>query len=113
MGQLIDKRDGVPIKPLDRDFKSLLEQSGSASYKPKWIDDMSRHEYMNLSINIAPIESDGIDDKEEWSLFNQYLTMTFDEVEDLNEPHSLSNMLRLWDIDKVSYKNLSLPLDVG
>lgn len=102
MGRLMDRRDGVPIEPLDPDLDDLLRKSGSASYKPKRIDGMSNHEFLNLSCNLAPIESSGVDDQEEWNLFEQYLSMTFDELEDLNEPHSLSTMLSHWSMDQVS-----------
>lgn len=104
MGRLMDKRDGVPIKPMDPDFDDLLHKSGSASYKPKHIDGMPRHEFRNLSMKLAPVESDGIEDEEEWNLFEQYLGMTFDDLEDLNEPHSLSDMLEYWKVHTVSYK---------
>ena len=111
MGQLMDQRDGVAIEPLDPNFNDLLEKSGSATYQPKSIDGMSRHEFLNLSMDLAPIESDGVDDREEWNLFEQYLSMTFTDLEDLNEPHSLSDMLNHWEVDRVSYKH-SLYMDV-
>jgi hypothetical protein len=104
MGQLLDRRDGVPVQPLDPDFNDLLRKSGSASCQPKIIDGMSRHEFFQLSTQLAPIESNGVDDKEEWNLFEQYLAMTFDDPEDLKEPHSLSDTLGYWEVDKVSDK---------
>ncbi|OCK84359.1 hypothetical protein K432DRAFT_320527 [Lepidopterella palustris CBS 459.81] len=100
MGKLIDRRDGVPIEPMEPDLNDLLRKSGSASYQSKIIDGMSRHEFFNLSTNLAPIESDGAEDQEEWNLFERYLSMTFDDIEDLNEPHSLSDMLSEWKTDK-------------
>ena len=104
MRKLMDKRDGVPIKPLDADFDELLHKSGSASYQPKYIDGMSGHEFFNLSTHLAPVESDGVNDQNEWNLFEHYLSTTFDELEDLNEPHSLSDMLTHWYCDRVGYK---------
>jgi len=101
MGKLMDRRDGVSVEPLDPDFDDLLRKSGSASYQPKSIDSISRHEFLNLSIYLAPIESDGVNDQEEWNLFERYLSMTFDELEDLNKPHSLSATLSYWGYDKV------------
>ncbi|XTI85849.1 hypothetical protein V2W45_1377750 [Cenococcum geophilum] len=100
MGKLIDRRDGVPIEPMDPDFNDLLRKSGSASYQPKIIDGMSRHEFFNISMSLAPIESDGVEDQEEWNLFEHYLPMTFDDLEGLNDRHSLSDMLSLWKADK-------------
>lgn len=108
MGKLLDKRDGVPIQPLDPNFKDLLYKSGSASYQPKIIESMSEHVFFQLSGQLAPVESDGADDKEEWNLFEQYLPMTFDDPEDLKEPHSLSDMLKTWKVDTVSYQTSSL-----
>jgi hypothetical protein len=106
MGKLIDKRDEVPIEPMDPDLNDLLRKSGSASYRPKIVDGMSRHEFINLSTKLAPIESDGVEDQEEWNLFERYLSMTFDDIEDLNEPHSLSDMLSEWKTEKVRYYNV-------
>jgi hypothetical protein len=102
---LIDRGDGVPIEAMDPDFNDLLGKSGSASYTPKIIEDMTRHEFVNLSMELAPIESDGVD-KEEWKLFEQYLAKYFNELEDLNDPHSLSNMSSLWKDDMVSHPKL-------
>lgn len=96
MGRLIDKRDGVPIEPLEPEFNDLLRKSGSASYQPRKVKGMTDIEFINLAHNLAPIESDGDGDQEEWNLFEQYLPLTFDDSEDLNEPHSLSSMLCAW-----------------
>lgn len=109
MGKLIDRRDGVSIEPMDPDFNDLLRKSGSASYKPKIIDGMSRHEFFNISMKLAPIESDGVEDQEEWNLFEHYLPMTFDDLEGLNDRHSLSDMLSLWKTDKVRYHTSTPP----
>jgi hypothetical protein len=101
MGRLIDKRDGVPTKPVDSDFNDLLYKSGSASYQPKAIEGMTVSHFFRLSHSLAPIESDGPEDKEEWNLFRQYLPLTFDDPEDLNELHSLSDMLDHWSSEMV------------
>ncbi|RYP57604.1 hypothetical protein DL770_010625 [Monosporascus sp. CRB-9-2] len=45
---------------------------------------------------LAPIESDGSEDDEEWDLFEEFMPMDFGDVEDLKEPHSLSRMLSAW-----------------
>lgn len=112
MGRLMDRRDGVPIEPLEPDFDDLLHKSGSASYQPKSITDMTDFEYFNLAHRLAPIESDGIEDKEEWNLFKEYLPLKFDDLDDLNDQHSLSDMLSLWKFDRVSCHTLSSPGNV-
>jgi hypothetical protein len=109
MGQLLDRRDGVLIEPLDPDFNDLLHKSGSASYQPKIIERMSHHEFYRLSRSLAPIESDGPDDKEEWNLFEKYLAITLDDLEVLKERHSLSDMLGEWHLDQVSDKTSPHP----
>jgi hypothetical protein len=98
----MDRRDGATIEPLEPVIDDLLHRSGSASYQPNHIESMSMHEFLNLSRTLAPIKSDGIDDKEEWNLFEQYLRVTLDEPGSLDEPHSLSSMLQMWEFDKVS-----------
>jgi hypothetical protein len=104
---LLDSRDGVPIEPLDPDINDLLHKSGSASYQPKAIERMSHHEFWRLSTSLAPIESDGPDDKEEFNLFEKYLAITLDDLEELKERHSLSDMLGEWHLDQVSGKTTS------
>jgi hypothetical protein len=101
MGRLMDRRDGVPFEPLEPGFDDLLHKAGSASYKPRKITGMTDFEYLNLSHHLAPIESDGAEDQQEWSLFKQYLPLTFDSLEDLKERHSLSDMLNRWRFDVV------------
>ena len=76
----------MQIEPEDFDFDDLIHKSGSASYTPKGTAKMSRHEFFKLSMSLAPFKSDGVEDQEEWNLFEQYLTMTFDNVEDLRRP---------------------------
>lgn len=105
MGRLIDGRDGVAVEPMDAEFDDLLRKSGSASYTPKQMEKMTFQEFHNLAGDLAPIESDGTDDRDEWNLFEQYLPKDFDKVEDLNDPHSLSDMLELWKCDKVTLPN--------
>jgi hypothetical protein len=100
----MDTRDGVKIEPLEPDLEDLLSKAGSSSYQPKKVDGVPRAEFLNHYTTLAPNESDGVDDQEEWNLFEQYLAMTFDNVEDLNDPHSLSDMLAQWEMDKVSCK---------
>jgi hypothetical protein len=112
MGRLMSRRDGVPDEPLEPDFDALLHKSGSASYQPKKITNMTDFEYFQLAHSLAPIESDGAEDQEEWNLFEQYLPLQFEDLEDLNERHSLSNMLSLWRVESVCCHALSSPSNI-
>ena len=49
---------------------------------------------------LAPIESDGPEDNDEWNLFKQYLPDNSEE-EKLHDRTHLSKMLRAWHISKV------------
>ncbi|GAW13915.1 hypothetical protein ANO14919_033070 [Xylariales sp. No.14919] len=51
-------------------------------------------EYRNLVEPLAPIESDGPDDKDEWNLIDKYALLRFDDLDDLKQTDSLSSMLR-------------------
>jgi len=53
----------------------------------------------NLLVTLAPYESNGPDDTEEWNLFDTYLDST---VKAFNDPHDLSTMLQRWHEDVVS-----------
>lgn len=101
-GEWIDKRDGSYDESknrLDQGFDDLLHKAGSAGYKPQAKpENMERSEYYNLLSSLAPYESDGPDDTEEWNLFDQYLDRT---AETLDNPHDLSQMLLRWEIDVV------------
>jgi hypothetical protein len=112
MGRLRCRRDGEPNEPLDPEFDDFLRKSGSASYTPKQLDDMTFFEYFNLSEKLAPIESDGIEDHEEWNLFHEYLPSKFEDLDDLKEPHSLSKMLSHWERDKVRGLMQSLAIEI-
>ena len=59
------------------------------------------HEFILISKQLAPFESDGAEDKEEWNLFEEYLP------KDFINPQSLSGMLNRWIRDSVSYRDPS------
>ncbi|CEL09490.1 hypothetical protein ASPCAL12626 [Aspergillus calidoustus] len=101
-GRWIDKRDGVcdeseEEKRVHADFLALLRNAGSSKYmqlmKPAGLP---LDEYNNLLVTLAPYESDGPDDTEEWNLFDTYLDST---VKAFNNPHALSTMLQRWHDD--------------
>lgn len=104
VGKLIDKRDGVESETMDSHsaFGDLLRKSGSAKYVPTKIPGMSTFEYLLLTTTLAPFESDGPEDSDEWNLFEEYLAVTDDHEEDLKNRHSLSDTLEAWSRDVVS-----------
>ncbi|KAL1869747.1 hypothetical protein Plec18167_007671 [Paecilomyces lecythidis] len=96
-GKWIDERDGKEQKSLDPDFSGLLRMAGSSEYKPLLEPaGLSDYEYYNLLVTLAPYESDGPDDTEEWNLFDIYLDRT---IKGFDNPHSLSTMLQRWHDD--------------
>ena len=100
-GKWIDEQKGEDQEPMDPAFNNLLQKAGSSSYVPvtrQSISGMDIHEYHLLSDTLAPFESDGQDDKEEWNLFETYLN---DDKASLEDRHDLSNMLLAWKVDKV------------
>lgn len=112
MEGLLAKRDKIQQKALDSDLENLLLKAGSATFSPKKPKAMSEFEFSNLSDNLAPIESDGPEDREEWNLFDNYLPLSFDDPKDLAKRHTLSFMLDYWRAHKVS-PILGLPSATG
>ncbi|KAA8651081.1 hypothetical protein EYZ11_010183 [Aspergillus tanneri] len=98
-GKWMDKRNAVYDKSdrLSADFEALLCKAGSAEYR-----NLARPEgmllikYKNLLTYLAPYESDGPGDSQEWNLFAIYLDST---PEALDNPHTLSIMLQRWQND--------------
>ncbi|KAJ5865867.1 hypothetical protein N7534_000420 [Penicillium rubens] len=101
-GKWIDKRDGVcdeseEEKHVYADFLALLHNAGSSKYKQLIMPTGLPHDkYYNLLVTLAPYESNGPDDTEEWNLFDTYLDST---VKAFNNPHDLSTMLQRWHED--------------
>ncbi|KAI1290685.1 hypothetical protein F5Y03DRAFT_401114 [Xylaria venustula] len=103
MHRLIAKRDGVEREAYDPEFNDLLTNAGSASFvPPERPEHMPVFEYLNLCHTLAPIESDGPEDKREWNLINEYAPLMFDSLDDLNETHSLSTMLQAWCFHRIA-----------
>ena len=109
LGKLIDRRDRVPIEPMDTDLDDLLRKSSSAGYEPKEIPGMTDFEFHNLSHRLAPIESHGDEGTQERSLFQEYLVLDLEDLENLHVPDSLSNMLHKWKLHCVSHLASYLP----
>ncbi|KAL5337526.1 Alpha/Beta hydrolase protein [Aspergillus crustosus] len=101
-GKWFDKRNGVYDESAEEehvhaDFLALLRKAGSSEYKQSMKPTgLSHNEYYNLLVNLAPYESDGPNDMEEWNLFDTYLDST---VKALDNPHDLSTMLQRWHDD--------------
>jgi hypothetical protein len=53
---------------LDPSFDDFLRKAGSAQYQ-RGAEGMGEYEYHNLLFRLAPYESDGIGDTDEWNLF--------------------------------------------
>lgn len=99
-GRWLDERAGVEQEQIDPAFKNLLSNAGSSTFNYEEVKDLSQHERILLSTTLAPFESDGAEDADEWNLFREYLPA--DEEEDsLNERHNLSDILAVWEADVV------------
>ncbi|OBT56315.1 hypothetical protein VE04_02849 [Pseudogymnoascus sp. 24MN13] len=95
--KLINERDGVEDKddssPAVRD---LLDNAGSSKYVPQEIPDADAFELRLLRSRLAPNESDGPDDTEEWNLFDEYQVARDDDQKSLDNRHTLDMTLFLW-----------------
>lgn len=97
VGKLIAERDGAESKDdSNTAFTDLLHNAGSSKYMPQEIPDLDSYEYNLLRTRLAPVESDGPEDTEEWNLFDEYLCVPDDDSNDLVNRHSLSLTLFLW-----------------
>lgn len=102
MQRLIAERDEVEREAYDPEFEDLLTKAGSGSFVlPKRPEHMPIFEYLNLCHTLAPIESDGPEDDNEWNLIEEYVPLEFDSLDDLNETESLSLMLKTWRFDRI------------
>lgn len=79
-------------------FNNLLRKAGSATYTYQTVEGISRHEYMLLTGQLAPIESDGAGDEDDWNLFEEYL-----EVDSVKDRDTLGAPLGKWESDVVSW----------
>ncbi|KAK5046650.1 hypothetical protein LTR84_007411 [Exophiala bonariae] len=100
-GRWIDKNAGEQPEPdISTAFSNLLRNSGSSSFTYEKVEGLGMHEYMLLTTMLAPFESDGPQDTDEWNLFTEYLPGDEDE-DQLHEQHSLSSTLARWNNDVV------------
>lgn len=101
-GKKLDDRDGVDqgeaIAPA---FDRLLRRAGSWTYQHEAVPGMGQYEDFLLRHTLAPIESAGEGDTQEWNLFDEFVHDEENE-EGLLDRHSLSKMLNRWTFHKVS-----------
>jgi hypothetical protein len=107
-GKKIDDRDGVDQgEAMAPAFDRLLRRAGSSTYQYEAVPGMSQHEDFLLRYRLAPIESAGEGDTQEWNLFDEFIDDEENE-EGLLDRHSLSKMLDLWAFHTVSSPILHL-----
>ncbi|KFZ16086.1 hypothetical protein V501_02401 [Pseudogymnoascus sp. VKM F-4519 (FW-2642)] len=95
--KLIDERDGVETKDdWSAAVRDLLDNAGSSKYVTQEIPDANAFQLRLLRSRLAPNESDGPDDTEEWNLFDEYLAPRDDDQKSLEDRHTLGATLFLW-----------------
>lgn len=100
--RLIDERDAIhrEIDQVSKDFADLVLKAGTPGFQAPEPEGMTSHEHRCRVGYLAPVESDGPEDTEPWSLHEEYLD---DSPDSLNNKHDLSEMLELWGIHCVSH----------
>lgn len=81
-------------------YPRLIQSSGSAKFEPKYQNPplgMSKMGVGHLLKKTGPIESDGPSDTAEWNLYEKFLKVSDDCLEDLKKSSSLSEMLADWE----------------
>ncbi|VUC24099.1 unnamed protein product [Clonostachys rosea] len=98
MRKLIAKRDGTDgPKSEDPKLHDLLYQSGSAKFTDaEQPEGMTDFEFRKLQTTLAPIESDGPEDDQEWNLFDLFMTITGDDEICEEGKTTLGSMLETW-----------------
>lgn len=100
--RLIRRRDGIKtqdVEDLKPDFADLLFDAGLPLFVGKQWSGVRETEFLWLSEDIAPYESDGPGDEQSWNIFQGHLD---DRPESLNNVDELSSMLTHWQVDMVS-----------
>lgn len=104
MRKLIAKLDGTDgPKPQDPIVHDLWYKSGSAKFtdaeKP---EGMSQFEFRKLQTTLAPVESDGPEDDDEWKFFDMFMTIQEDDEKYEEGKTTLGSMLKSWRVCSVS-----------
>ena len=118
-GEWIDESEGQEVESFagsSPEFYELLHKAGSSKFKgPGPIGKMTLHEYVLLTTALAPYESDGPEDTDEWNLFDTFLSK---DKGSWRDPHDLSKMLGSWEryvvrrpplIDRISNLTFTFP----
>ncbi|TQS34438.1 hypothetical protein Golomagni_05180 [Golovinomyces magnicellulatus] len=81
----------------ERLLNDLLYNAGSSHFKPyDLVPGMERQQYFLLLKSLAPWESDGPDDKDEWNLFNTFLGPDESNKTSTSDRVKLSAVLDKW-----------------
>jgi hypothetical protein len=91
--------------------RDLLDNAGSSTYVPQEIPGANAFEVRLLSSTLAPNESDGPEDTEEWNLFYEFQVVVDQKI--LENRHSLDMTLFLWRDHVVSSCSCNPLLDLG
>ncbi|OBT78509.1 hypothetical protein VF21_00983 [Pseudogymnoascus sp. 05NY08] len=95
--KLINERDGVEIEDdTSEAVRDLLDNAGSSKFVPREIPDADAFELRLLSSTLAPNESDGSEDTEEWNLFYEFQMVVDGDQKSLDNRHNLDMTLYLW-----------------
>ncbi|OBT83815.1 hypothetical protein VE02_05512 [Pseudogymnoascus sp. 03VT05] len=95
--KLINERDGVETKDdTSAAVRNLLDDAGSSEYVPQEIPDADAFEVRLLNTILAPNESDGPEDTEEWNIFYEFQMVVDGDQKSLDNRHSLDMSLYLW-----------------
>lgn len=99
----IEARDDNTKEVNKATLDKILYRVESAGFEGEKLEGVSAAEYSWLAYALAPVESDGPEDTEEWNLFERYLPAD-DGVESLDDRHSLSDILRFWNQHIVCFR---------
>jgi hypothetical protein len=91
----------------------LHTKAGSSNVNIPYVAGLDPHEYFLQTTTLAPIESDGPGDDNEWNLYENFLDISDGDIEQLHDRHRLSRTLRMWRNAKVNIIHLSDMYYVG
>lgn len=96
---LVCAREGMVLETVVPELAEMLYTAGSSGFNHSLVvPDVPATEARLLQDSLAPYESDGPGDTNEWNLFDAYMDK---HPSSLDDSHSLSTMLSLWDTDEV------------
>ncbi|CAH0025066.1 unnamed protein product [Clonostachys rhizophaga] len=98
MRKLIAKRDGTDgPKSMVPILHDLWYKSGSAKFtNAERPEGMSQYEFRELQTTLAPVESDGPEDDNEWNLFDRFMKIQENGDKCEEGKTTLGTMLRSW-----------------